>query len=162
MVSDFELVLRGITPPTYTENIEEVAIKFLKCIGYLPARIDPKSGASSVRESIAYRVFMECFMMHPDRMWSVDEIAAYLGTTKASVYRYINRLKRLDLLEEANVREGKNRAKKTYRIRYGNLRKAWNFVEANAHLVLENYREIASHLQKIVDKVRGGVNEREG
>ena len=68
-----------------------------------------------------------------------------------SVYRHINKLKALDLLEEVGgAADGKGR--KGYRLRYGNLARAWDFTEANAQNALKRYRETVNHLQALVEQ----------
>ncbi len=42
--------------------------------------------------------------------------------------------------------------RKGYRIRYGNLAKAWNFVEAHVQVAMEHYRETVDHLQKLSEE----------
>jgi hypothetical protein len=75
-----------------------------------------------------------------------------LKTSKPTVYRHINKLKSLDLLEEVGgVADGKGR--KGYRLRYGNLARAWDFTEANAQNALRRYRETVNHLQGLVEKM---------
>jgi len=44
--------------------------------------------------------------------------------------------------------------KKAYRIRYGNLQKAWNFVEAHLKVAIENYGKTVEHLQNLIEKQR--------
>jgi len=81
----------------------------------------------------------------------VDELTAVLKTSKPTVYRHVNKLKALDLLEEAGgATDGKGR--KGYRLRYGNLARAWDFTEANAQNALRRYRETVNHLQTLIEK----------
>jgi hypothetical protein len=47
--------------------------------------------------------------------------------------------------------------KKAYRIRYGNLQKAWNFVEAHLKVAIENYGKTVEHLQNLIEKQRGDI-----
>jgi hypothetical protein len=73
-----------------------------------------------------------------------------LGAAKASVYRHLNKLKSLDLLEEVDgVADGKGR--KGYRLRYGNFARAWDFTEANAQNALKRYRETVDHVQGLIE-----------
>jgi predicted transcriptional regulator len=72
-----------------------------------------------------------------------------LGTTKATIYRHLNKLKGLDIMEEEIVG---NKKEKGYRFRYGNFAKAWNFVEAHVKVAMENYGETVEHLQELVSK----------
>lgn len=64
------------------------------------------------------------------------------------MYRHINKLKSLDLLESIDVEfDGANR--KGYRIRYGDLAKAWSFTEANVKMAMDNYRKTVEHFQEL-------------
>ncbi len=143
----FEIQLRYTTPLTPVKELDEVPREFLTLVGYLP------EGEGSDR-SIAYRLVRDCFLRNPERPWYPEELAGVLKTSKPTVYRHINKLKAMDLLEEVpEVREtGKGR--KGYRIRYGNLARAWDFVEANAQNALKRYRETVDHLQGLVDGAR--------
>ncbi len=143
----FEIQLRYTTPLTPVKELDEVLREFLTLVGYLP------EGEGSDR-SIAYRLVRDCFLRNPERPWYPEELAGVLKTSKPTVYRHINKLKAMDLLEEVpEVREtGKGR--KGYRIRYGNLARAWDFVEANAQNALKRYRETVDHLQGLVDGAR--------
>ena len=62
----------------------------------------------------------------------------------------------MDLLEEvAEEREGtRGRRSKGYRIRYGNLSRSWDFVEANAQNALKRYRETVDHLGRLLEDER--------
>ncbi|UCB58858.1 MAG: transcriptional regulator, partial [Thermoplasmatales archaeon] len=44
--------------------------------------------------------------------------------------------------------------KKAYRLRYGNIQKAWNFVEAHLKVAIENYGKTVEHLHKLIQKNR--------
>ena len=57
----------------------------------------------------------------------------------------------MDLLEEGKEGEG-TAVRKTYRLRYGNLEKAWSFVEAHVKVAMENYGETVSHLQRLLER----------
>jgi hypothetical protein len=50
------------TPLTPLKDIDDVALLFLTQIGYIPKGYDPKTDASSVRESVPYRLFVECLL----------------------------------------------------------------------------------------------------
>ena len=136
----FQLQVTKNTPLTGEDDYEKVAVDFLQLIGYMNDSAD--SG------SIPYRLF-ECFLVHPDKYWLVDELAVSLEATKATVYRHLNKLKGMDILEEGKEGEGVT-VRKTYRLRYGNLAKAWSFVEAHVKVAMENYSETVDILQKLV------------
>ncbi len=138
----FQIRVMTNTPLTGEEDYEKVAVEFLRLIGYMP------EGADS--SSIAYKLF-ECFMLHPDKKWMVEELAVHLNATKATVYRHLNKLKGMDILEEGKEGEG-TAVRKTYRLRYGSLPKAWSFVEAHVKVAMENYGETVSHLQKLLER----------
>jgi len=146
----FELTVVSNTPLTPLKDIGDVAIMFLSQIGYLPKGYDPKTDAKSVNDSVPYRLFVECFLSRPERGWTAEQLAVKLKTTKATVYRHLNKLKEIDLLDEVQV-DDRGTPRKGYRIRYGNLTKAWNFVEANVEVAMENYRKTVEHLQKLAE-----------
>lgn len=144
----FELQVVSNTPMGSVGDVNIVAETFLVQIGYIPKGYDPKTSAVSVRESVPYRLFMEFFMGNINKAWAVEELAALLETTKPTIYRHINKLKSLDLLESIDVEfDGANR--KGYRIRYGDLAKAWSFTEANVKMAMDNYRKTVEHFQEL-------------
>jgi hypothetical protein len=59
----------------------------------------------------------------------------------------------MDILEEVKLEDPETyQIKKGYKLRYGNLSKAWNFVEAHVSAAMENYRKTIDHLQTIVEE----------
>jgi len=149
----FELQVVSNTPQNGVGEVDIVAETFLTQIGYLPKGYDPKTGTSDIRQSVPYRLFMDFFMRNMSKAWTVEELAALLGTTKPTVYRHINKLKSMDILESVDVLfDGQNR--KGYRIRYGDLSKAWNFTEANVSMAMENYRKTVVHFQALIKQER--------
>ncbi|MCQ2069525.1 MAG: transcriptional regulator [archaeon] len=146
----FELQVVSNTPMSGVDDVQVIAETFLVQIGYLPKGYDPRSaGVTTVKDSVPYRLFMEYFMKDPARIWTVEELSVYLETSKPTVYRHINKLRYMDLLESADVMvNGQNR--KGFRIRFGNLVKAWSFTEANVQLAMENYRKTVEHFQRLM------------
>ncbi|HEX2021536.1 MAG TPA: helix-turn-helix domain-containing protein [Candidatus Thermoplasmatota archaeon] len=146
----FELVVVSNTPLTPVSDLDEVGVALLRQVGYLGRGADDEANA---RESVAYRLFRDCFVMRPDKAWTAEELIAALGTSRPTLYRHLNKLKALDLLEESALRdEGEAGGRKAYRIRYGNLAKAWNFVEANVKVAMENYRKTVDHLHALAER----------
>ncbi len=141
----FEMNITLVNPMTHEKNLDAVLLTFLSSIGYLP-RVDPQRDYERAVESVPYRLFKECFLLRANREWSVEELIAYLNTTRTTLYRHLNKLKSLDLLDERQ--EGMN---KLYRLRYGDLARAWNFVEANVKLAMENYRMMVEHIAKLAE-----------
>jgi predicted transcriptional regulator len=148
----FELNVVSNTPLTPLSDIDEVAMLFLNQVGYFPKGYDPKTDVSDIRDSVPYKLMVEFFLGRMEKAWVVEDLAVALGTTKATVYRHINKLKGFDLLEEMNVDQPDGSSKKGYRIRYGNLSKAWNFTEAHVQVAMENYRKTIDHLQELASK----------
>ncbi len=147
----FELALRYATPLTPIADLDEVLREFLRLVGYLPEGEEGRGSEGPVAQSLAYRLVHDCFLRDTARPWYVEELTAVLRTSKPTVYRHINKLKALDLLEEVGgAADGKGR--KGYRLRYGNLARAWDFTEANAQNALRRYRETVNHLQTLIEK----------
>jgi DNA-binding transcriptional ArsR family regulator len=140
----FEIRIVSNTPLVGEEHIETAAKTFLYQIGYLSKGLDPK---------IPFSLFTDFFIKHPEKPWYVEELAMQLNVSKPTVYRHLNKLKGLDLLEEIHVLdEHTKQQKKAYRLRYGNLKKAWNFVEAHVKVAIENYGKTVDHIQQLMEK----------
>jgi predicted transcriptional regulator len=149
----FELSVRYSTPLTPLSDLDEVLKGFLRLVGYLPEGEDERGRGGPVDQSTGLRLVRDCLLKDPARAWAVEELVAVLGTSKATVYRHINKLKSLDLLEEVGVGDdGKGR--RGYRLRYGSLARAWDFTEANAQNALRRYRETVNHLETLIEKAR--------
>ena len=140
----FDIRITTNTPLTGEQNPEVVAKIFFEQIGYLSKGTDPE---------IPYTIFAEYFIKHPKKAWFVEELSTKLNTSKPTIYRHLNKLKGLDILEEVQVYdELTQQQKKAYRLRYGNLKKAWNFVEAHIKVAVENYGKTVEHLQNIMEE----------
>ncbi len=149
----FELTLRYATPLTPLSDVDEVLKEFLRLVGYLPEHEDARSGEGPAESTVGYRLVRDCLLKDASRPWYVEEITAVLRTSKSTAYRYINRLKTLDMLEEVGT-TGDAKGRKGYRLRYGSLAQAWDFTEANAQNALRRYRETVNHLQKLIEAAR--------
>ena len=145
----FEMQIVSNTPLTGEEDPEIVAKKFFEQIGYLSKGADP---------TIPYKMFADFFIKHPAKAWFVEELSNELKTSKPTIYRHLNKLKGFDILEEIRIFDDVTKQnKKAYRLRYGNLQKAWNFVEAHIKVAVENYGKTVEHLQNLMDKQRKGI-----
>jgi predicted transcriptional regulator len=145
----FEMQIVSNTPLIGENDLEIVAKTFFEQIGYLSKGADPQ---------IPYRLFADFFLKHPTKSWYVDEISAKLKTSKPTVYRHLNKLKGFDILEEIQVfDENTKQNKKAYRLRYGNIQKAWNFVEAHLKVAIENYGKTVEHLNNLIEKQRKDI-----
>ncbi|RLF41827.1 MAG: transcriptional regulator [Thermoplasmata archaeon] len=142
----FTIRIVSNTPLTNETDPEVVAKTFFEQIGYLSKGADP---------TIPYKLFADFFIKHPEKAWFVEDLAKQLNTSKPTIYRHLNKLKNMDILEETQVYDELTKQhKKAYRIRYGNLQKAWNFVEAHIKVAVENYGKTVEHLQKLMEKKR--------
>ncbi len=146
----FELQVVSNTPMTGVDDIDVLAETFLTQIGYLSKGYDPRgTGALSIRDSVPYRIFMDFFMKNPSKAWTAEEIAVLLDTTKPTVYRYINKLKSMDLLEAVDIPSDGGPVRRGYRMRYGDIGKAWSFCEANVEMAMGNYRKTVERFQQL-------------
>jgi predicted transcriptional regulator len=144
----FEMQIVSNTPLVGEDDLDVAAKMFFEQIGYLSKGSDP---------AIPYKIFADFFLKHPTKAWFVEDIAAKLEISKPTVYRHLNKLKGFDILEEVQIfDETAKQNKKAYRLRYGNLQKAWNFVEAHLKVAIENYGKTVEHLQKLVEKQKKG------
>lgn len=142
----FEMQIVSNTPLIGEEDPELVAKIFFEQIGYISKGADP---------TIPYKIFADFFIKNPSKPWFVEEISNKLKTSKPTIYRHLNKLKGFDILEEVQIfDEISKQNKKAYRLRYGNLEKAWNFVEAHIKVAVENYGKTVEHLQKLIDNKR--------
>lgn len=137
----FEMQVVSHSPLTNDEDPERVARIFLQMIGYT-ARKGPDHG-------LAFRIFYECFLQHPRKDWTVEALASHCETSMPSVYRHLNKLKDLDIIEDLYVDMDGER-KRAFRLRYGDLSKAWNFAEAHFQMAIENYRKTVDHLAGLI------------
>lgn len=144
----FEIAVVSNTPLTPLGDFDQVAVQLLRQVGYLDRGADDET---SVRKGVAYRLVRDCFLLRPEKSWTADELTTFLETTRPTLYRHLNKLKALDLLEES-AGDDEATGRKAYRIRYGNLAKAWNFVEANVKIAMENYRKSVDHLHHLAEK----------
>ena len=139
----FEIKIVSNTPLVGEIDPDIVAKIFFEQIGYISKGADPK---------IPYKIFVDFFIRNPSKAWFVEEISNQLKTSKPTIYRHLNKLKGLDILEEMQIfDEISKQNKKAYRLRYANLEKAWNFVEAHIKVAVENYGKTVEHLQKLMD-----------
>lgn len=150
---DFELVVRRHTPLTSVEDVDEAALPFLEAIGYLPKGYQPRTGAEEVEESVPYRLFVDCFLRRPDRAWTMAELVTVLETSQPTVYRHLNKLRALRLVEvEEHRPDDQGQTMHRYRLRYRDLSKAWNLVEAQVERALEEYRRTVDHLDDLLQR----------
>lgn len=145
----FELQVVSHPPLTGEPDAVRLAKLWFDQIGYV-ARKGPDNG-------IAFKLFYECFLLHPTQAWTVEELAAACGTSMPSIYRHLNKLKDYDIIEDffLDLPEGQGGdRRRAFRLRYGDLAKAWNFAEAHFQLAIENYRKTVDHLEGLLKMAR--------
>jgi len=144
----FEVMITSHTPLVGETDLKQAVKIFLNQIGYL------SQGADS---ATALALFHDCFLMHPDKSWTAEELITRINTSRPTLYRHLNKLKALDILEETslpNESEPGSKPKKGYMLRYGNFSKAWTFVDAHIRVALENYKISVDHIEKMAEKHR--------
>jgi hypothetical protein len=140
----FELTVKSNTPLIGETDKFVIARLLLENIGYITKGSEP---------TIPLNLFMNCFLIQPEKPWLAEEMAVKLDTSIPTIYRHLNKLKSMDILEEVKLEDSETKQiKKGYKLRYGNLSKAWNFVEAHVSAAMENYRKTIDHLQYIVEE----------
>ncbi|WP_010916448.1 helix-turn-helix domain-containing protein [Thermoplasma volcanium] len=145
----FKIAITSVPARVDVSDLDRSLAYFLSDIGYIP-KINPSTDMNSIKNSVYFRLFKECFLMNGERFWTPEELMSYLGTSRSTLYRHLNKLKYMDLLEE--VKDGKI---KKYRIRSGDILKAWSWVEINVKMAMDNYR---SNVEHIVDLIRSNSN----
>jgi len=142
----FKLTMVSAPSRVLDTDLDRTIAYFLSDIGYIP-RLSPDTDYSQIAKSAYFRLFKECFLLNPQRYWTGDELMAYLKTSRTTLYRHLNKLKAMDILEE--IQEGKT---KKYRMRSGDLLRAWSWVEINMKMAMENYRKTVEHISSLVAK----------
>ncbi len=138
----FKITIASSPQRVLDSNLERSLAYFLSDIGYIP-RMNPDTDMETIRRSAGFRLFMECFLREPEKYWEVEEIIAHLAISRTTLYRHLNKLKSMDILEDSHGGRSKN-----YRLRGGNLEAAWAWVEINVKMTLENYRKTVEHVWK--------------
>ena len=148
----FRLPLTEMGPPARDVNAGTHLTELLKTVGYLtPWSL--KGDEADTEQGLAHRLFKECLLDRPSRTWTMRELMAVLDTSKPTLYRNLKKLEALDLMERG-LRGESPRSSKAFRIRYGDLSKAWNFTEEHARQSLRAYRETVEHLEALLEEVR--------
>ena len=147
----FELRVVRNNPLMGVENIDAVVKEFLKQIDYLPEAFEDDAG---------FHLFRDCFLEYPDKPWTIDELLTVLDTNRATLYRYLNKLKGLDILDEVPIpidQQTPNPSRKTkkgYRFRFSSLSLAWALVESHTNVAMQNYRLTVDHIDALSRKER--------
>ena len=140
----FKITVATTQARSLDNDLDRNIAYFLSDIGYIP-RVSPSTDLQTIRESAYFRLFRDCLLLHSERSWTGDELMAYLKTSRTTLYRHLNKLKSLDILEE--TQDGKV---KRYRLRSGDLMKAWNWVEVNTKLALDSYRKTVEQISRLI------------
>ncbi|MCL4332162.1 MAG: helix-turn-helix domain-containing protein [Candidatus Thermoplasmatota archaeon] len=144
----FKMSVVSVPTRVVSEDLDRNVAYFLSDIGYIP-RLRPDTDYQTISRASYFRLFKECFILNPERYWSAEELMTYLGISRTTLYRHLNKLKGMDILEE--TQEGKT---KKYRIRSGNLMRAWNWVEINLKMAIENYRRTVERIYELASSSR--------
>ncbi|MGA1820805.1 MAG: NUDIX domain-containing protein [Thermoplasmatota archaeon] len=153
---EFDLRVVRNNPLTGETDLDEALRTFLKQIGYLPEAYDDDFGL---------RLISSCFLAYPKKPWTIDELLTYLETNKSTLYRYLNKLKGLDLIEEEEIPPdtgsdpGARKTRKGYKIRFSSLSLAWSLVESHTNVAMDNYRRSVDHIDRLAVKRSKGEAE---
>ena len=139
----FELRVVGDMPLEAESDLDMALRRFLEQIGYIER---------DSRDNIGFQIFRNCFVERPDRVWTADEIVLTVKTSKPTVYRYIRKLKNIGLIEEGTRREEGAPPRKGYMLRYGDLVRAWVFVDSNVKVAMQNYQRSVEHIARLARK----------
>ncbi|MFP4000536.1 MAG: transcriptional regulator [Thermoplasmata archaeon] len=133
--------------PKVSNNLEEVLEAFLLDIGYLSGR----KSDEELYDSVPFRLWTDIFLEKPDKYWTMDEMATILETTKPTVYRHLNKMKALSLIEEKQLtlEDDGEVKKKGHKLRQGNLTKAWHITELTIESNLKRYRETIERITSL-------------
>jgi predicted transcriptional regulator len=146
----FEIIIKD-TPVEKSNNIDDMLLDFLYMIGM----ISKYDKINKNKNTIPFKLFRDHFLVLPNKIWQVSDLAQSMHTSKPTIYRYINKLKEMDIIQEEIIettQELKKGAKrKGYKIRFGNLYQAWGLVDARLKIILKNYEEITKYIQNIID-----------
>lgn len=155
----FELRVVRNDPLTGQNDLGEALRSFLKMIGYLP---------ETSEDDIAYRLMRECFLEYPKKPWTIDELLTILNSSKSTLYRYLNKLKGLDMVEEIiipldePISGPSKKTRKGYRIRFSSISLAWSLVESHTKVAMENYRRSVDHIDHLVKtRAKGPIMEKD-
>jgi predicted transcriptional regulator len=138
----FEITVR-LKNASVDDDVDRLLSEFLIDIGYIEER--GEKNIERMKENVSFRLFKEVFLMRPEKTWPVNEILTFLNTSKPTLYRHLNRLKSLEIIQEVQI--GKE---KGYVLRYNSLSLAWNFVESNVKMAMDNYRKRVENIQRMV------------
>ena len=124
----------------------------MKTIGFLG--LDNDSIASRKGTEIGINIFSKCFLRNPKRGWTTSEIADKLGVSIHSVYGPVKWLRELNFLTEDFP--GRAEEPKQIRVWHYDVKKAWNGVESQAKICIENYRECIAQISEVIVKEGAG------
>ena len=145
----FELIVTSSPPLSSIGDLEEAVVRFLVQVGYMSRNYEVGEGG---RGELALRLFMDHFLMRQEKAWTVDELTVSLKTTKPTVYRHLNKLKAMGVVEEVQIEEPEPH--KGFRIRYGDISMAWNISEAHVETAMKNYRASIEHIKALAEERR--------
>jgi len=144
----FQIELNSASIPL-GDDLESQVISFLMRIGY----ISENKTREAIIKSVPFRLFMDCFLRRRNKHWEIDELESFLGATRATVYRHLNKLKSMDIIEENPFNSPETGyIHKGYRLRFSKLSRAWMFVEEHMKMTMKQYRKAVDSIQETLDR----------
>lgn len=148
---DFRFNLSELSPlpPEMREGEtlkETLLANLLQGCGFL----EPRSG--ELLQRIPYKLFSKWLLDRRDRIWTADELATALSTSRPTVYRHLNRLEGMGWVEKVVLKEGHPRIT-GFRLKGGSLKWAWESIESELDLGLQGYRKAINQLAGLAARV---------
>ena len=141
----FNINIAENVPISPEADLHEALKMFLTQIGYLKRERDTDTAVN----------LFKCFILMPEKPWTVEELIAYLETTRPTLYNHLNKLKSMDFLESQKLEvKGFEGKKKVYQLRARNLETAWHFVKFHIDISLKNYDRTIANIWSIARKER--------
>ena len=145
----FEMQVVSNTPLTPLNRIDEIVLLLFNELGYFPKGYNPKTDAQDIRDSVPFKLLVNHFLKDMEKVWIAEELAFSLKTTKATIYRHVNKLLGYEILESMGTKDANGEPRRGFRVRYGSLSKAWNFTEASVEIAMDSYRKSIDHLSDL-------------
>lgn len=119
-------------------NIDSILKELYKYMGLVSER-----GILDKGEKSAVRIFSECFLRHPDKWWTYDELCGTLGLSRSTVYRVITKVSSIGFIDTTET-DGKV----AYRMKWAGLKTSWNMISSyHIRYIKDMYFECARSIE---------------
>lgn len=122
-----------------SDELTALLRRLLNGCGYL----DRRGGKHD--SPIAFHLFKDWLLARRDRVWTAEELATALSTSRPTVYRHLKRLERMGWLEKVILKGGHPHIA-GFRLHGGSLSRAWSHISDQLELGLRGYRKAINQL----------------